>query len=172
MIKKITYLATFLLLLNCGGTIKTTTYSNQSNSKFKRAYIISSENSQYIKFKFGSFKPYGYVAPIDESSETNDVIGNTDTIIKQELEKHGIQALIGKKGDSPENFDLIVTYNDTWRWDFKKILDKLEIVFISPEGDSIIAKSTYNIYKNKKLHNFPTPEKEVPKMIKELLDLK
>ncbi len=78
-------------------------------------------------------------------------------------------AEIGKKEDTPEGFDLIIQYYDTWRWDFKKILDKLEIVFITPEGDKVIAKSTYNIYANKEMHNFPTPEKEVPKMIKELL---
>jgi hypothetical protein len=34
----------------------------------------------------------------------------------------------------------------------------------------VIAKSTYNIYWNKEIHNFPSPEKEVPKMIKELLE--
>ena len=89
--------------------------------------------------------------------------------IKKELEKNGIIAEIGKKEDTPVGFDFIVQYYDTWRWDFKKILDKLEIVFITAEGDKVIAKSTYNIYKNKEMHNFPTPEKEVPKMIKELL---
>jgi len=62
-----------------------------------------------------------------------------------------------------------VSVYDTWRWDLKKILDKLEIVFISPKGE-VIAKSTYNIYWNKEIHNFPSPEKEVPKMIKELLE--
>ena len=99
-------------------------------------------------------------------------IGNTDTIIKQELEKYGIRAVIGKKGDIPENFDFIIKYRDTWRWDFKKILDELEIFFISKKGHKIIAESTFNIYKNKELHNFPIPEKVVPKMIKELLDKK
>jgi len=51
----------------------------------------------------------------------------------------------------------------------KKILDKLEIVFISADGKTEIARSTYNIYRNKELHDFPSAEKEVPKMIKELL---
>ena len=174
MTKKRTILKTIwlimaLFLFSCAGTIKTTIYPKQYNPEFKKAYIISTENSQYIKFKFGTIIPFGYIPPQDDPAVKNEVIGNTDTIIKQELEKYGIQSIIGKKGDSPEGFDLIVEYNDTWRWDFKKILDRLEIIFISPEGDSLIAKSIYNIYKNKELHNFPTPEKEVPKMIKELL---
>jgi len=102
------------------------------------------------------------------SSKEHEIIGNTDIVIKNEVEKYGIKAEIVKKDDKLEDFDFLIEYHDTWRWDFKKILDKLEIVFISPEG-TVISKSEYNIYKNKELHNFPSPEKEVPKMIKELL---
>ena len=102
-------------------------------------------------------------------AEKKEIIGNTAEIIKVELAKNGISSEIGKRDDIPTDFDFIVLYQDTWRWDFKKILDKLEIAFVSKERDSIIAKSTFNIYKNKELHNFPTPEKEVPKMIKDLL---
>jgi hypothetical protein len=158
-----------ILILSCKGTINTVKYSENDLKKFKRAFIVSSDNSEYIKFKFGEFTYGSYIAPKDGKPEKVDIIGNTDTIIKRELEKRGIFAVIGKKGDEPENFDLIVKYKDKWRWDFKKILDELEISFISPEGNKVIAKSIFSIYKNKELHNFPTPEKEVPKMIKELL---
>lgn len=170
--KNILYLLGILVLTGCGGTIQTAQYSPPANPEFRKAYIISTENSQYIKFKFGTITPFGYFVPVDDPAEKREVIGNTDTVIKQELEKHGIQSVIGKKGDLPEGFDFIVQYNDTWRWDFKDILDNLEIAFISPDGEKLLAKSTFNIYKNKELHNFPSPEKEVPKMIKELLGKK
>jgi hypothetical protein len=159
-----------ILLLGCAGTIQTTHYSNSSKAKYKKAYIISAENSQYIKFKFGIITPFGIIILPDDPAKKHEIIGNTDIVIKEELEKYGIVAEIGKKGDSPEGFDVIVEYQDTWRWDFKKTLDKLEIVFISPLGDTVMSRSTYNIYKNKELHDFPTPKKEVPKMIKELLN--
>lgn len=161
-----------LTFYNCKGTINTITYSEKKSANYKSAYIISSENSEYIKFKFGALSYGSYLPPKDDPAEKLKTIGNTDTIIKQELEKYGIYAVIGKKGDIPENFDLIIKYRDTWRWDFKKILDALEIFFISKKGHKILAKSTFNIYKNKELHNFPIPEKVVPKMIKELLDKK
>ena len=160
-----------LLFCGCAGTIKTVHNPNeQLPSNYKRAYIVSNEDSQFIKFKFGIITPIGYFVPSDDPSEKAKIIGNTDIIIKQELEKYGINAEIGKKGDMPEGFDLIILYHDTWRWDFKKLLDKLEIVFISPIDSKEISKSTYDIYKNKELHDFPSPEKEVPKMIKELLN--
>ncbi len=162
--------ALVFLLCACAGTIKTVRYSNQSIVSYKKAFIVSAENSQYVKFKMGVITPFAYVVLPDDPARKHEVIGNTDVIIKNELEKYGISAEIGKKGDEPEDFDLIIQYKDTWRWDFKKILEKLEIVFIAPTGDSIMARSTYDIYRNKELHNYPFPEKEVPKMIKELLN--
>lgn len=161
------FLSIALLLEGCAGTIKTVHHTDQR--KYSKAYIISSDQSEYVKFKFGTFTYFGYIPPADGPSETRERIGNTDTIIKYELEKRGISATLGKKGDTPEGYDLIVTYDDIWRWDFKKILQHLDIYFISPRGDSVLATSTFDIYYNKELHNFPTPKKEVPKMIEELL---
>jgi hypothetical protein len=168
---KLTFFVFILITFyNCKGTISTVTYSNSKIKNYKSAYIISSENSEYIKFKFGELSYGGYLPPKDDPAEKLKRIGNTDTIIKRELEKYGILSIIGKKGDTPENFDLIIKYTDKWRWDFKNILDELKIYFISKEGNKILAKSTFNIYKNKEIHNFPIPKKVVPKMIKELLD--
>jgi len=163
-------LLNIILLYSCAGTIQTVRQFQQPVPNFTKAYIISTDNSQYITFKFGIITPYAYVVLPDDPAQKHKIIGNTDIVIKQELEKYGIKADIGKEGDVPKDIDLIVLYYDTWRWDFKKILDRLDIVFISPIDKKEIAKSKYNIYINKELHNFPTPEKEVPKMIKELLN--
>jgi hypothetical protein len=157
-------------LCSCAGTINTVRQSGTNTPSYSKAYIISAENSQYIKFKFGVITPFAYIVLPDDPAQKREVIGKTDMVIKQELEKNGIHAEIGKKDDIPEGYDLIVMYYDTWRWDIKKILDKLEIVFISPDGKEELARSTYTIYQNKEFHNFPTPEKEVPKMVKELLN--
>lgn len=160
---------TIIGLNSCAGTINTVRKTDHNTPSYTKAYIISAENSQYIKFKFGVITPFAYIVLPDNPAQKHEVIGNTDIVIKNELEKNGIHAEIGHKDVIPEGFDLIVMYYDTWRWDFKKILDKLEIVFISPNGKEELARSTYNIYQNKELHNFPTPEKEVPKMLRELL---
>ncbi len=169
MIKQTLILLNILILTSCAGTIQTTQQTQNTITNYKKAYIISAKNSQYIKFKFGVITPFAYVVLPDDPAQKHEKIGNTDIIIKQELEKHGIKAEIGTEGDVPNDIDLIVMYNDTWRWDFKKILDRLDIVFISPTDNKELAKSTYNIHKSKEFHNFPTPEKEVPKMIKKLL---
>lgn len=174
MKKNFLYLALFtsvltILISSCAGTINTVKYSVTENKKQKKAYIISAENSQYIQFKFGAITPLGYIVLPDDPSKEHEVIGNTDLVIKNEVEKYGVKAEIIKKGDNLGDFDFLIEYHDTWRWDLKKILDKLEIMFISPNG-TVISKSEFNIYKNKELHNFPTPEKEVPKMIKVLFE--
>jgi len=163
------YLAV-MILTGCAGTINTIKTKGQDPIRYNKAYIVSAEYSKYIKFKFGAITPYGYIVLPDDSAQKHEIIGNTAHVIKQELKKYDIYTQMDKKGDVPDDFDLIVIYYDTWRWDLKKILDKLEIVFISPNGNKELARSTFNIFKNKELHNFPTPEKEVPKMIKELLN--
>lgn len=169
-IKTVLILLTIFLFYGCAGTIRTVRQASQNLPEYKNAYIVSVANSQYIKFKFGVITPYVYIIPPDDPAVEHKTIGNTDIVIKRELAKYGIVADIGKRGDIPGDIDLIVMYNDIWRWDFKKILDRLDIVFISPVDNKEIARSTYNIYKNKEFHNFPTPEKEVPKIIKELLN--
>ncbi|QNF32840.1 hypothetical protein HUW51_08880 [Adhaeribacter swui] len=166
---KIALYTLFAGVYGCAGKINTIKKPEHNTSNYTKAYIISAENSQYIKFRFGTITPFGYLVPPDNPAQQHEVIGHTATVIKNELEKTGITAIIGQKDDIPEGFDLIIMYQDTWRWDFKKVLDKLEIVFVSPDGKEELARSTYNIYQNKELHNFPTPEKEVPKMIRELL---
>ncbi len=157
-----------VLCSGCAGTIDTVKYAPQENIEHKKVYIVSAQNSQYIQFRLGIILPIGYIVLPDDPSKEHEVIGNTDLVIKSELEKYGIKAEIVQQGDVLGEFDLIVEYHDIWRWDFKKILDKLEIVFIAPSG-AVISKSVFNIYQNKEMHNFPTPEKEVPQMIKELL---
>ena len=170
MPKKIICLFIILLITGCAGTITTTKYTDPYHADFKKAYIISSENSGFIKFRFGIYHSYIVVPEFNGPAEKVDPIGNTAEVIQRELENHGIHAVIGKRGDQPADFDLIVEYSDTWRWDVKKILDRLEIVFVSADGDSVLARSVYDIHKYKKTHNFPTPEKEVPKMIRQLLN--
>lgn len=151
-----------MIINSCSGTIHTAGYLH--STEYKNAFIISSQESQFIKFKF----LYNYFG--DNPAKSHEKIGNTDLTIKKELDKYGIYSTVGTEGEIPKETDLIVVYNDVWRWDFKPVLDKLEIAFISPSSQEEIARATFNIYRNKEIHNFPTPEKEVPKMIEELLE--
>jgi hypothetical protein len=165
------FLLLFLMLCSCAGTIRTTKYTNQNASNYKKAYVVVNQSSQYIEFQPSIITPNLYISMPDDPAEVHEVIGNTDIVIKEELEKYGMIVEIGKMPDTA-SFDLMVKYNDTWRWDFKKILDRLEIIFISPEDGTEIAKSIYKMTIFKEFHNFPSPKKEVPKMIKQLLDNK
>src|SRR5688572_15134056 len=98
------------ILSSCAGTINTLKLTTETY-QYKKAYVVSADNSNYIKFKFGAITPYGYIILPDDPSQKHEVIGNTDTVIKQELEKYGIHAVIGKRDDIPSDFDLIVLYN-------------------------------------------------------------
>lgn len=90
-------LLNFIWLCSCAGTIQTIRQTQQPLSSYRKAYIVSSSNSQYIKFKFGIITPLAYIILPDDSSQKHKKIGNTDIVIKQELEKYGIKAEIGNK---------------------------------------------------------------------------
>ena len=158
-----------LFLWNCAGTIHTNRLPGYDFKNFKKAYIVSAKNSQYIKFQFGILAGMTYIPPVNEQAESTEKIGNTDIVLKNELEKYGIVSVIGTEGTVPEDVDIIVKYSDVWRWDFKKILEQLEINLINAKSNKVIGEATYNIG-SKEFHNFPTPEKEVPKMIKKLME--
>lgn len=172
MNKTTLFFLSIFFFFNCAGTIKTAKYTKDIiQAKYKKAYIVSSKYSEYIRPRLGTITPFGqYVPRPDEPPVKKEVIGNIAEVIKQELGKYGIFAEIGNENNLLTDHDLIVVYKDTWRWDFKKILDNLEISFVLPETGQSIAVSKYSIYHNKEFHNFPTPEKEVPKMIKQLLE--
>ncbi len=110
--KTFCFLLLLIILSSCAGTINTLKQTT-GTLQYKKAYVVSADNSNYIKFKFGAITPYGYIVLPDDPSQQHEVIGNTDIVIKQELEKYGIYSEIGKKDDIPTDFDLIVLYNDT-----------------------------------------------------------
>jgi hypothetical protein len=161
-----------LLIGSCAGTISVKKNQNDELNKIKKAFIVSAKNSKFIKIQFGTFiAGVGYIPPVDERAEEAAAVGKTDEIIKKELEKYNVISIIGNQGEVPQNIDVIVIYNDVWRWDFKNVLDQLEIDFINPKTNQIICEATYKIG-DKEMHDFPTSEKEVPKMIKKIMESK
>ena len=92
--RKAFILLNIILLTSCAGTIQTVRQTPLNIPEYKRAYIISAENSQFIKFKFGVITPYAYIVLPDDPAEQHEIIGNTDIVIKKELEKYAVSAEI------------------------------------------------------------------------------
>lgn len=159
---------TILLFFSCSGKIITTN-NGFSKNQFSKAYIISNEESRR-KLPFVVPLPNVTIHGTTAAGKTKK-IGNIEEVIKNELEKHGIEAIIATDNDEdiPEDIDFIVIYYDIWRWDFKNVLEYLEIVFLHTNGEDVLARSIYKIHASKEFHNFPTPKKEIPKMFNQLL---
>lgn len=155
------------ILFSCSGKIIT---SNEGfiRNQFNKAYIISNKDSRR-KLPFVIPLPNAIIHGTTSAGDTKK-IGNIEQVIKDELEKHGFEAIIASDDEEiPEDIDFIVIYYDIWRWDFKNILEYLEIVFLHSNGEDVLARSIYKIHASKEFHNFPTPKKEIPKMFDQLL---
>lgn len=55
----------------------------------------------------------GYIILPDDSAKEHEIIGNTDLVIKNEVEKYRVKAEIVKKGDELGDFDFLIEYHDT-----------------------------------------------------------
>lgn len=166
----ISFLSLLLIIFSCcscAGTIKTTKRYTANNYALKTAYIVYAKNVKYIRRENGILIRGFYLDLPKDSMVKVPQYGNTAIVIKEQLAARGITATISKENDTPEEYDFIVLYNESWFWDFKMVLLHLEIAVRSADNTRNIAHSFYKT-DNTEIHNYPNSEKIVPKMMKEM----
>lgn len=157
---------TIVTFLGCAGSLRLSIKPGVDIYKYKTAYII---DSKYSKFRGASVIPIpGTVLVLPGDEEKVESRGKISVLIRDELQKYGVNAVIGSETDSiPENIDLIIRYEDVWEWDFKHYLSSLVIKFIANGTNDVIAEGKF---KSAIAHDFPIPEREIPKIIKKYLN--
>ena len=167
------YSLIFLMFLipiaGCAGKIITNFNNTNQLSTEKCLYIIENEYSIKNKIYFYPIigPGFGTAGVISGPKVKVKPFENTAEIIKKELNKFGINAIIGKESEIPEDIKIIVRYYDVWEWDIKMYLKELTIIFRSIEkGENLVAGSFVAAH----LHNFPTSKREVPKIIEKIFN--
>jgi hypothetical protein len=155
-----------LVLLGCAGKHISTLDPGVDLRSYKKVHIVYNHNSKKIKNSVALVPGGATYSPVGE--EVVSRVGYTAQVIQSELGKYGIHsAVVNESHPIPDDVDLVVRYDDTWNWDMKDYLYALEIEFIDNGSGKVVAKGTFT---SSYAHNFPTPEKEVPKMIKSMFD--
>jgi hypothetical protein len=159
----------FFVLVGCAGVVRSTVIHDEFY-KQKKVLIIKSDASSYIPFQMGNIIGGMYFPPTTSTVKEKPVIGNTDIVIKKELEKRGFEVYIA--GDKPitNDFQLVVRYKDTWKWDMSDYMPYLEIYFMDAATLKTNARTSYA--NSSETHDYPTPEKTIPKMLDDLLKTK
>ncbi len=85
-----------------------------------------------------------------------------DSLICTEIIKHGFECDIVKKGEQIEQNKYIVLYQDYWSWDFKQYMHILKVWVYYNNKEIIKVVSEGN---TAGMHDFPTPENQVPKLV-------
>jgi len=62
-----------------------------------------------------------------------------DRLIAQQIHSHGIETKSGFSDARPEEFDVLVIYEDRWQWDMSNYLIFLRIDFRDPETNVLLA---------------------------------
>jgi len=62
-----------------------------------------------------------------------------EQVIAAALRKRGLEATAGNEGDAPPGVQVIVTYQDKWRWDMTMYMLELRIYFREPQTGRLLA---------------------------------
>lgn len=164
MIEKLALVITASLLCSCAGSYYIDKYTEDPLQDVESVYIIKADSSYYEKFMMGMILPTGYVPPVvDGEIVKKNAIGDTDKYLKIEFDKLGMNTSIGSYNEIPDTTDLLVIYSDKWRWDFKKVMDKLDVELIDYKSKELVGEMKYRIG-SKEMHDYPSAEEEVPRL--------
>lgn len=170
MIKILLALTVSIMLSSCAGSYYIDKYTDDPLQGVSKVYIIKADSSYYENFMMGIVLPSGYVPPVvDGEVVKKKAIGDTDKYLKQEFDKMGMKTSIGYYKDIPDDTDLLVIYSDKWRWDFKKIMDRLDVEFINYKSKELVAEMKYRIG-SKEMHDYPSAQEEVPRLFEKYLN--
>lgn len=138
-----------MLFIGCAGSIKPFVYPNVDLHNYKTAFIIANEYSTYKDKKVQK-------------------MANIPTALKKELEKYGLNCIIGSNSDLiPDTVDIIVKYEDYWKWDITYFLYLLVVRIVENNSYRLLAEAEYKV---DHFHDYPDVDKEVSRMIIKLFD--
>ncbi len=159
-----------IMLSSCAGSYYIDKYTDDPLQGVNKVYIIKADSSYYEKFMMGIVLPSGYIPlVVDGEVVKTKAIGDTDKYLKKEFDKLGMKTSIGYYNEIPDDTDLLVIYSDKWRWDFKKIMDRLDVEFIDYRSKELVAEMKYRIG-SKDMHDYPSAQEEVPRLFNKYLN--
>ena len=85
-----------------------------------------------------------------------------DTSFTGALQKHGLKVLQGETKPANGAADMVVVYDDTWRWDLAMYLLSLNVQFYDGKTGSLLAESQWH---NSPAHGFPKEDDVVNQVI-------
>jgi len=89
---------------------------------------------------------------------------DVDAHVQRELMAHGITVKAGPELADPGT-DIIVRYNDNWRWDMTMYLSSLDIQIYDANSGTLMGSGSW---KNSALHGYHSAEKVTRKVMEEI----
>ena len=166
-----------LVITSCRGTL-TVNAPNKYNKAIRKVFVAEKQTSYKVPINFiGAAGVLGGaiggamagLASKDMKKYEVPAIGKTYLHIKNFFEKSGYTVVSGNLETIPTDIDAVVDYDDYWEWDLKYYLKMLKITFKDPKTGNIFAEGLYKASRGG-LHDYPSSEREVPKLISAILE--
>jgi hypothetical protein len=89
-----------------------------------------------------------------------------DALLQKEMLRHGFAVSVGPEGGTSGNAQLIVRYDDDWKWDLAMYLRSFDVMVYDPKTQVLLATGSW---KNSVFHGFYSEDKVVAQVVDQTL---
>lgn len=90
-----------------------------------------------------------------------------DSAFRKALMQHGLKVSEGETDPQSKSTDLVVKYDDTWRWDLSMYLLSLNVQIYDGKTGALVAESDWH---NSPAHTWPNVDTVVGQLMQETFD--
>jgi len=162
--KRLTLLFVVILTIFCSCSTKQYLLksTDQDLSQIKRILIVNNDFSNIIPV--GIYPSYENID--DFVTKKDSAISDIPELVCVELLKRQINCEIAYEHSEINNETYYIEYQDYWAWDFKKYMHVLKMKLYK---NGIEIKTVASQGNGAGMHDYPTPEKQIPLLIDLLL---
>lgn len=174
--KKIVLKLFIVLILNSCATIIRTDVRDENyirDFQQKNIYIISNHKS--IKHLNIFFPPPYFIDNYEDFPRLFNLIDKKEDIDKKiinELQKQNyFPIIINDISEIIEQESIVIIAKDVWQWDFRYYMHILKVYIYNKNGTDLKLAAIIGSEGNSSgIHNFPMPDKEIPRIIERVLN--
>lgn len=173
--KSICIIILAIVISSCASTIRSETFDEGYESEFEKKSIYILKNLYSIKHTNILLPPQYYIDEYENYSAWYKFVPKIEDIdlkIATELLRYGYKTKMVEDISEIEEKDAIVIYSeDIWQWDLRHYMHILKVHISYKHGNKLEIMAKIGSEGSKTgFHNFPSPDSEIPRIIKEVLN--
>lgn len=167
-------LLAIITISSCASTIRTEIYDENYRNEFDKENIYILKNPYSVKHLNILLPPPYYIENYNDSPmwfKYVDKFDDIDNKIAKELLKYDYNSkMINDISEIKEKHAIVIFSQDVWQWDLVNYMHILKVNISYKHNQQLDLIAQIGSEGNSAgIHNFPSPDSEIPRIIKEVL---